>query len=711
MADFTQKNRPISVSTDLGEDKLLLEQFTISEGLSRPFHMVLTMLAQPDYTLPFDKLLGQNASVRLDIPNKDPRYFHGVVFRISEGMKIHSPETGNNFIRYWAEVLPAFSKLTRNLNSRIFQHLSVPDILAKVLTGIDINKADIKGTYDPRDYCVQYRETDFQFASRLMEEEGIFYYFKHAEKSHTMYLSDKTTGFEDLPGGADVVFNEYQGLRDKRLHEDRITGWQKSQELRSGKWRSWDHCFEMPSKNLEATDQILDSVAVGTITHKLKVGGNDSWEIYDYPGGYAERYDGIDKGGSPSPSDLSKIEQDNTRTVKIRMQQEAMPGLGIDGEGNVRRFAPGYKIKLSEHFNADGSYVLTAVEHSASVAGTYSANQNVSLKYHNRFRCIPDALPFRPVRTIAKPRIYGTQTAVVVGNDASTEIATDKYGRVKVQFFWDRDGKKTLDSSCWIRVAQCWAGKRWGGFFLPRVKDEVIVAFEEGDPDQPIIVGSVYNDDQLPPYDLPDNKTRSTIKTRSSEKGTTDNFNEIRFEDKKDSEEIFIHAEKDMNREVENNDTLKVGFDKKKNGDQTIDIYNNRTVTLDQGNELFTVKKGNRTVSIDTGNETFTVKKGTRTVTVKGDDTHEVQSGNLSVTVDQGNASYTISQGKCTITAQQSIELVVGQTSIKLTPTGVTIQAQMIKIQAQAMLQAQGAMHKISGSSMVEIQGGMVKIN
>ena len=196
----------------------------------------------------------------------------------------------------------------------------------------------------------------------------------------------------------------------------------------------------MPGKNLEATDQIQESVAVGTITHKLKVGGNDSWEIYDYPGGYAERYDGIDKGRLAAS--LRSVENRDTTTrgpSKIRMQQEAMPGLGIDGEGNVRRFAPGYKIKLSNHFNANGSYVLTAVEHSASIEGTYSANQNVSLKYHNRFRCIPDALPYRPLRTIAKPRIYGTQTAVVVGNDASTEIATDKYGRVKVQFFWDRD--------------------------------------------------------------------------------------------------------------------------------------------------------------------------------------------------------------------------------------------------------------------------------
>ncbi len=694
MADFTQKNRPIAVSTDLGDDKLLLEQFTISEGLSRPYHMLLSMLAQPEYTLPFDKLLGQNASIRMDIPeSKTPRYFHGMVFRISEGMQIHSPDTGETFIRYSAEVMPAFMKLQRTLNSRIFQHLSVPDILEKVLKGITINKDNVKGTYDPRDYCVQYHESDFQFASRLMEEEGIFYYFKHEQSSHTMMLSDQTTGFDDLPGGAKVVFNEFQGLRDKGLHEDRVTRWKKSQELRSGNWRSWDYTFEMPAKNLEATQAILSSVDVGTITHKLKLGGNDSWEIYDYPGGYAERYDGIDKGGSPQASDLSKIEQDNKRTVGIRMQQETMPGLVIEGESNIRRFSPGYKITLSDHFNANGDYVVTGVEHSASIEGTYSTNQNVTLKYLNRMRCIPSALPFRPVRTIAKPRIVGTQTAVVVGNDASTEIATDKYGRVKVQFFWDRDGKKNLDSSCWIRVAQIWAGKRWGGFFLPRVNDEVIVAFEEGDPDQPIIIGSVYNDAQMPPYDLPDNKTRSTIKTHSSDKGDTTTWNEIRFEDKKDSEEIFIHAEKDYNREVENNDTLKVGFDKKKNGDQTVSIYNNRTVSLDQGNE------------------SFTVKKGTRTVTVKGDDTHEVQSGNLSVKVDQGNASYTISQGKCTISAQQSIELTVGQTSIKMTPTGVTIQAQMIKIQASGMLQALGGFHKINGDSLVQIQGGMVKIN
>jgi type VI secretion system secreted protein VgrG len=696
MTDVTQDNRPIAVTCDkLGKDKLLLEQFTVSEGISRPFRLMLTMLAQPDYTVPFASILGQNVSVRLDLPDKSQRYFHGVVYRLSEGSKAHSPDSGQFFIRYQAEVMPAVWNLNRQFRSRIFQHLSVPDILDKVFKGIDFTnlKSEDKSAFKPRDYCVQYRETDFQFASRLMEEEGIFYFFKHEQSSHKMILGNASTAFSDLPGGNEIEFNEFTGLRDKRLHEDRIVRWQKSQDLRTGAYRAWDYCFEEPTKNFEATVQIISSVDAGTISHSFQVGNNSQWEIYDFPGGFAQRFDGMDKSGSPQQADLNNIETDNTRTAKIRMEQEAVPGLVIEGDSNVRRFDPGYKIKLKEHFNANGEYLLTDVEHFASMAGTYTTDQSISLKYQNRFRSLPKALPFRPLRVTPKPTINGTQTAVVVGNDASTEIATDKYGRVKVQFSWDRDGKKTLDSSCWVRVSQNWAGKRWGVFFLPRVKDEVVVFFVDGDPDQPIIVGSVYNADQLPPYDLPADKTKSTIKTRSSEKGTTDNFNEIRFEDKKDSEEIFVQAEKDFNRVVKNNDTLKVGFTVKKAGDQTIDIYNNRTTTLDQGNEA------------------LTVKKGTRTVTVKGDDKHEVQQGNLTVTVDQGNASYKISQGACTIEAMQSLTLKVGSTTIKLTPTGITMQSTMIKLQASGMLQSQGGFYKITGDSLVQVQGGMVKIN
>ena len=358
------------------------------------------MLGQPDYTLPFESLLGQEVSVRLELPDKKKRYFHGVVYGVSEGQKVHSPDTGSFFIRYWADVMPAVWKLNRQARSRIFQHLSVPDILDQVLQGIDFDnlKGADKSAFKKREYCVQYRETDFQFASRLMEEEGIFYFFKHEESSHKMVLGNSASSFADLPGGADIDFNEFTGLRDKRLHEDRIIRWQKSQGLRSGKYRLWDHTFEMPDKNLQATDDIVQSVAVGTVTHKLKVGGNEQWEVYDYPGGYAKRFDGIDKGGSPQASELQEIEKDNTRTVKIRMEQEALPSLVIEGEGNVRRFDPGYKINVKDHFNANGSYLLTDVEHFATMAGTYTTDPEVHLKYQNRFSCIPAALTYRPAR-------------------------------------------------------------------------------------------------------------------------------------------------------------------------------------------------------------------------------------------------------------------------------------------------------------------------
>lgn len=706
---LTQDNRPIGVSTSLGKDKLLLEQMSISEGLSRPFRMSLTCLAAPDYVVPFENVLGQAVTVRLDVPGGgDTRYFHGMVYKLTEGSKVHSPDTGKFLTRYWIDAMPSWVSLRSKVQSRIFQHLSVPDILKKVIAGFQV-KWEIQGTFEPRDYCVQYDESDFQFASRLMEEEGIFYFFTHTDSGHTMVVANAPSSFAAIKGSSNVVFNDFKGLRDAKLHEDRVVRWQKSQEMRTGKYKMWDHTFEMPDKNLEATKTIIDSVSSGTVNHHLKVGGNDQWEIYEFPGGYAGRFDGIDKGGSPQAAELSKIEQDNKRTVDIRMQQVASGSLAIDGEGNVRRFAAGSKFDLSQHFNANGNYVLTDVDHVASMEGTYTSNESITLRYKNTFRCMPTALPYRPQRVTGKPTIGGTQTAVVVG-PAGAEISTDKYGRVKVQFFWDRDGKKNLDSSCWVRVAQAWASKSFGAFFLPRVGDEVIVAFLEGDPDQPIIVGCVYNADHMPAYTLPDNKTRNYVKTRSSEKGTDANFNELRFEDKKDSEEIYFHAEKDFNRVVENNDTLKVGFDKKDKGDQTIEIYNNRTASLEEGNESLTVKKGTRTVTVQK-DDTHEVKDGARTVTVQKDDTHKVKQGNLSVTVDMGNASYKISQGKCTVEAMQSIELKVGSTTIKLTPTGVTIQATMIKLQASGMLQTLGPMIKVAADAMLDMKGGLVKIN
>lgn len=700
MAKFSQAQRPLEFHSDLGADQLLLDKFTGVEAISKPFRYDVVMLAQPEYVVPFGSLLGQKACVEMRAEGFT-RFFHGIVYQLSEGGEVPAPDTGEVFLRYFAQLVPEFHLLKHRTQSRIFQHLTVPEILTKVLTGLTISN-EIKGTYDKRDYCAQYRESDFDFASRLMEEEGIYYYFKHTKTTHTMVLGDAPASLPDLPGQKKVEFSEFRGLSDRTDQSDRIIRWQKSQTVRSGKFTAWDYSFEMPTNHLEATQATQDKSSVGSITHPLGVAKNDKLEIYEFPGGYAQRYDGVDSGGAPQSSETGKIAGDGTRTVKLRMQQEAASALSAMGEGNCRRLIPGFQFTLDKHFSGNGSYLLTQVEHSASIEGTYTTNDTIQLQYRNRFSCLPADLPFRPARVTPRPVVQGTQTAIVVTDGDGTDISTDKYGRVKVQFFWDRDGKKNLDSSCWVRVAQPWAGKLWGAFFLPRVGHEVVVAFLEGDPDQPIIVGSVYNAETTLPYTLPDNKTRSTIKTRSTVGGNEENFNELRFEDKKDEEEIYFHAEKDFNRVVENNDTLKVGFEKKDPGDQTIDIHNHRTATLAEGNETLTVKKGNRTVTTHV-DDTHKVETGNRVV--------QIAQGNDDLKIDMGNQTIKVAQGKIATEAMQSIELKVGGNTILINQQGITIKGTMISVEGQAKVDVKAPMTGVNADGILTLKGGLTKIN
>jgi type VI secretion system secreted protein VgrG len=337
--------------------------------------------------------------------------------------------------------------------------------------------------------------------------------------------------------------------------------------------------------------------------------------------------------------------------------------------------------------------------------------------------------------------ISGSQTAIVVGKSGE-EIWTDKYGRVKVQFHWDRVGEKDENSSCWVRISYPSAGKNWGWISLPRIDQEVIVSFLEGDPDKPMITGRVYNAEQMPPYDLPTNQTQSGIKTRSSKKGTAANYNEIRFEDKKGEEELYVHAEKDYSRVVENNDTLKVGFETKDSGDQAIDIYNNRTTTLEEGNDSLTVKKGNSETTVSKGNYSLKVEKGKRTVTVKDNDSTTISSGNHSIDVSSGNSSLktstTISQKAGTSTALEagttisqkagtsmaleantsmtlkagvSIELKVGGNSIKIDNSGVTIKGIMVKVEGTAMAELKSPLSTVKGDGVLTLKGGITMIN
>src|SRR5215469_3366232 len=535
MSNYTQTNRPLAITTPLGKDVLLLTGFSGHETISRLFNFQLDLLAERGKEIRFDQILGQQVTVEIRLVNGQMRYFNGLIKRFSQGGRDES------FVRFRAELVPKLWLLTKKVRCRIFQQLTVPDILRRVLSELDVNY-EISGTYYLRDYCVQYRESDFDFASRLMEEEGIYYFFKHADASHQMVVADAAKQHPSVAGQANVIYEEVFGGVRKEM---RITAWEKSQELRSGEYRLWDHCFQVPGKNLEAKKKTIDSIVVGEVTHKLRVGGNDKLEIYDFPGGYAQRFDDIELNGGFRPQDLKNIFPDSERTVKVRMEQEEAASMEIRGASNCGQFIAGHSFKLERHFDGNGQYLLVCIEHEARLDRAYRSNDGHAFSYLNRFICIPAALPYRPQRVTRKPTIAGVQTATVVG-PSGEELFCDKYGRVKVQFHWDREGKKDASSSCWIRVAQVWAGKGWGAFFWPRIGHEVVVIFEEGDPDQPLIIGSVYNAENTPPFELPKSKKIGGFKSASLRGSAHKNFNGIIFVDTKDQEHLAIHSERHM---------------------------------------------------------------------------------------------------------------------------------------------------------------------
>jgi type VI secretion system secreted protein VgrG len=606
---YSQENRFIAIDTPLGDDVLLLRGFSGYEGLSRLFRFDLDLLSE-DTAIPFADIVGQNVTLTIALADGSTRYFNGFISRfVQKGGDLQ-------FTYYQAEMVPWLWFLTRTADCRIFQNMTVPDIIMQIFRDLGFSdfKVLLQGAFEPRDYCVQYRETDLNFVSRLMEQYGIFYFFEHEKDKHTLVLANSPTAHQPCPGQpkARCDFTAHAVLDEDIIHR-----WQMEQELRPGKYALTDYNFETPSTSLAVN-----------VTSTVNVGGNSKFEVYDYPGEY-----------------LKKAEGDHLS--KLRMEEEEAPHLVVNGASTCRAFTPGYRFDLEGHYNQtmDTAYVLTEVQHAATVGANYPARGAAAGEsYSNHFLCIPYDVPYRPPRVTPRPIVQGPQTAMVVGK-AGEEIWTDKYGRVKVQFHWDREGKRNENSSCWIRVSHPWAGKGWGAVSIPRMGQEVIVDFLEGDPDQPIITGRVYNAEQMPPYELPANQTQSGVKSRSSKDGTPDNFNEIRFEDKKGEEQLSIHAEKDMSVSVENDQSISVGHDRTKTvkHDETNTIQNNRTTDINEGNDRLTVKTGHRMIDINTGNHQLTVMTGHRTVTINtGNDTLNVLTGEQTVNVNTGNATLNV---------------------------------------------------------------------
>ena len=592
--NVTQANRPIVVTTPLGDDVLLFHSMSASESLGRLFQYDLDMLSN-DPEIKHKDILGQSVTVRYKRPDGEDRYFNGFVKSFTQA------GTHGNLIVYRASLCPWFWFLSRTSDCRIFQNKKVPDIVKEVFRDLGFSdfEESLSGSYREWEYCVQYRETDFNFISRLLEQEGMYYYFKHQDGKHTMVLSDSISAHESISGYEEVPY--YPPEESDQRERDYISDWSLNQSIQPGNYVLNEFDFKKPKANLEVKSSMP------------RQHDKADFEMYDYPGEYKESSEGD--------------EYVRSRIEELQAQYEQ-----VQGHGNVGGLSCGCLFKLSNYHREDQNreYLITAAnynlgpqEYESAFASGDGSLMSCSIT------AIDKQQAFRAPRITPKPIVQGPQTAIVVGKSGE-EIWTDKYGRVKVQFHWDRYGEDNENSSCWIRVSHPWAGKNWGAVALPRIGQEVVVSFLEGDPDQPLITGRVYNDDNMPPYELPANATQSGIKSRSSKGGSPDNFNEIRFEDKIGSEEVYIHAEKDQNNVVENNETTSVGNDRSETvgNNETISIGNDRTE--DVGNDE-TISIGNNrteTVGVD---ENITIGSN-RIETVGADETVSIGS-NRSVTI------------------------------------------------------------------------------
>lgn len=586
MAPVTQAHREFRFVSPLGDDILLFSRMQGTERLSGLFEYELDLLST-DPSIATDKILGHGVTLKAEMPDGSDRCFNGIVSRFGQY------GTVGQYVSYRATLRPWLWLLTRTTTCRIFQETNVPDIIKAVFGDKGFTDFDTKlsRTYPKREYCVQYRETDFNFVSRLMEEEGIYYFFEHTNGKHTLVLADSAGAHQPIPGYETLPF--YEPTNAGQKERDYIYEWSFAREVQPVRYVLDDFDFKKPS-----TDLMVNSAV--TRQHERA-----EYEVYDYPGLYFEHGDGEGYANS-------------------RIRELATQFQKISGRGNARGLYPGGLFTLSGHHRKDQNcqHLVESVHYRFESNEYFAAGSSGAV---NSFECSFTAIcsdqTYGPARVTPKPIVQGPQTAIVVGKSGE-EIWTDQYGRVKVKFHWDRAEAKNETSSCWVRVSHPWAGKNWGMVAIPRMGQEVIVDFLEGDPDRPIITGRVYNAEQMPPYALPANATQTGILSRSSKGGSGANCNELRFEDKKGSEQVFLHAEKNQDIEVENDETHWVGHDRTKKVDhdekttvghdrtesvgnnETISIGVNRTETVGS-NETINIG-ANRTETVGQ-NETITV--------------------------------------------------------------------------------------------------------
>ncbi len=637
------------------------------EQLSSPYQFDLE-LACENHEIDFASIINQSALLVIE-GDDEPRYVHAMVNRFEQG------DEGIRFTTYYATLVPRLWYLLHRHNCRIFQEMDVGEIIEAVLVDAGFTGDDYKfaltQSYEKREYCVQYRESELNFISRLMEEEGICYFFEHSEEGHVLVMADATSAFQSIAGDDTLIFHPPTGMAKTQEH---VYRYRYAEEVRPGAVRYRDYNFKKPGLNLQS---------------EFEADVSTELEVYDYPGIYLAPELG-------------------TTRAKVRLEELQVGRKTGQGESDCPRFLPGFRFELDEHprdaFNQ--GYLLTSLRQTGrqpQVLGEGASTEPPT--YSNNFACVPIDMPYRPPRITRKPVVDGAQTAIVVGPEGE-EIYTDEHARVKVQFHWDREGESNEKSSCWIRTSSAWAGAGWGAISIPRIGQEVIVDFLEGDPDRPIITGRVYHGTNRPPYKLPDEKTKSTLKSNSSKGG--EGFNEIRLEDKKGEEQIFVHAERNEDVRVKNDAFEWIG------NDRHLIVKNKQFEKVEVDQHFLTegdqFKQVDGDVNLQIGGDQLEQVGGSQHLTVGGDQMAEM-SGNQNLKV--GGSQNELIGSKRSIKAGGDIHEMAGMNYAVDAGMGVHIKGGMnVVIEAGMMitLKAGGSFITV-GPSGVAISGAAILIN